>query len=238
VNDERNDARPQPDLGPALRRALERRRRGSQILLWFVIFLAVLAAGQALLFLPILSELGRRENPPAVPDVNLPERVIRVFRSAGPVRLLLKAPLDLPEADGERASDLDDVLFPGGDRHRYFLLHAVNADDTDRELELDSLVVEDSDGKTWTAVKLADALRERAGELPEFLRFYLAVRVPANGRLGLPARSVRDVLVAFPSELSPERIARARLGDVSLEREELRKDELDAFLENPDPERE
>jgi len=238
VNASRDVDRSEQDCGPAVRRALSRRRRGSKILLWFVIFLAVLAVGQAILFVPILWELTGHDAPPAVRDVNLPERIIRVFSADGDIRLLLKDPLDLPEADGERAKDIDAALFPGAGRHRYFVLHAVNVGDSDREVELGPLRLVDSDGKTWTPVALAKALRDRGKELPASLRFHLFVRVPANGRLMLPARSSRDALVAFPGALDVAKIEQATIGTTVLKAEEIRKDELDSFLADPGREQE
>ncbi|MEN8148811.1 MAG: hypothetical protein ABFS86_03245 [Planctomycetota bacterium] len=224
-------------MGPALRRALARRRRGSRVLLWFVIFLALLAAGQAIIFLPILSRLNRRENPPASREVNLPERSIRILQGTGQgtgeVSLVLKAPLDLPEADDERGKSLDVALFPDGARHRYFLLHAVNPSAEERSVPIGPIVVTDEEGKRYSPVDLAAAVEARGEALPDYLRFYLGVRVPPNGRVDLPPNSTRDFLIAFPEELSPERMAGAVVGEMTLSRREMTKDELDGFLEDP-----
>jgi len=237
-NQSREHARPDRDPGPAVRRALSRRQRGSRVLRWFVIFLALLAVGQAIIFIPILSELTGRDDPPAARDVNLPERVIRVFSADGEFRLLLKNPLDLPEADGERARRLDTALFPGAGPHRYFVLHAVNPGGSDLEIDLGPLRVVDSAGRVFSPVDLAKALRDRGPDLPDYLRFYVSVRLPGAGRLALPAGSTRDVLVAFPGSLDPAKIERATLGTTVLKAEEMRKDELDGFLESPSRKRE
>jgi hypothetical protein len=194
------------------------------------VVLAVLAVGQALVFIPVLRELARREKPPAVADVNLPEQVVRVFRSPGELRLILKSPLDLPEADDERARVLDEALFPGGDRHRYFLLHAVNSGEARQKLRL-PLVIEDSEGRAWPSVDLFGPLVSRSEHLPDYLRFYLRVRVPAPGDLHLPPDSARDVLVAVPIRLDPDKMAKAVVDGRTLSPAEIRKDELDGILE-------
>jgi hypothetical protein len=220
------------ELTRSQKRLLRRSRRTSPVLFGLIVFLVLLAGAQAVVLIPLLGGLGGDRDEGRV-EVNLPEREIRVFVAAGRQGLVLKTPLDLPEADRERARDLDAYLFPGGEAHWYFLLHAANRGDEMFEVDLSqgTPVLFDEDGRTWKALDLRRVLDERAAELPEYLRLYLRLHLPEDGRIGLPANTSRDVLLAYPGDLEPAKVARAKLGEVTLEPEKVRKDDLDRILE-------
>lgn len=207
-------------------------RRGP---LWLILLLALVAFGQAIILFPML--FGGRGGAVGISrDVNLPEQEVRVFLARGDPTLLLKHAFDLPEADRSGAEEIDRKLFPGGDRHRYYFLHAIHGREGDVTLDLrhDTLTLEDGKGGVWASVDLESALRERLTKIPAYLALFLSSRLPEGGRVSLGPLARRTVLVAFRAEGLPESPQLARIGGRTLNGVVYsRKDELDRQLERP-----
>lgn len=207
---------------------------------WVVVLavLAALAFAEAVFLYPLLFLPGRGTAETS-PDANLPERRLRVLVAEGSPRLLLKSPLDHPEADRQDRLNLDRHLFPEGPAHRYYLLHVENGPDGEAELDLgrSPLLLDVGGGRTVGPVDLAGALRRRAGEMPAYLRQSLGVVVPTPQHLRLGPGERRSVLLAYPEgELSalPEA---ARTGERTLLPREVRKDDLDREMVEPEARR-
>jgi hypothetical protein len=203
---------------------------------WLVVGLAVLAFLQAIVLYPWLTRVSRAPDGGPLTEVNLPQREVRVLESDGDPALILKTPLDLPGADRLGFQALDEHLFPGGGRHRYYLLHVLNDSREERSFDPASpvLVLEDDSGRTHAPVDLAGALESRIGALPAYLVPQLRIWIPRGGPVALPPGSRRTFLFAFAADAEFARIARARLGDEVLEPRTYRKDALDGELDNPD----
>lgn len=207
--------------------------RGRWLLVALVVLLAVLAFVQARLLVPWL--LGRRSGPgPRIEEVNLPERVIRVFLSEEDPALLLKTPMDLPEANERQAEDLDRALFPGGERHRYWILHVRHEGDASLDFAPGDLVATGRDGSTWRPVDLASAVAARADAIPPYLRVWLRLRLPGSRELRLHPDGGRQLLLALPADAAPEEIATVRIGGRDLLPRKMPKDELDRRLDRRD----
>ncbi len=197
--------------------------------------LAALAFLQAILLYPMLfgprSFVAERES-----DVNLPGRRIRVLVSRGDPLLILKTPFDDAAADRRDAEMLDRHLFPGGPRHRYYLLCVAPAaaGSPAEALRAAPLVVEDDSGRTFSPVDLAPAVAAAGDRLPAWLRASLGRTVPAPGAPA-PAGRTSAVLLAFPETAAVEVLRRARLGDRELLPAEFVKDVLDRALETAGP---
>jgi hypothetical protein len=168
--------------------------------------------------------------------VDLPSREVRVLASEGTPTLVLKTPHDLPEADHRDFLELDERLFPGGERHRYYLLVILNESDGEAVfgLRTGSLVLTDDKGRTFSPVDLGPVVRERAGALPPYLLPQLKLWLASDADVTLPPGSRRTVLLAYPEAARPEVLVRGRHGDVELLPRSLVKDRLDADLDAPD----
>jgi hypothetical protein len=212
------------------RRDARRRSGPRNLLLGLVIFLCVLTAVQAFLLLPLLDR-SPEGNGALTAERNLPERDVRILAAAGTPSLILKTPLDLPEADRLEDGRLDEQLFPGGDRHRYYVLHAREAGEEPAAILL-PLVLEDVDGTRFEPLDLAAAIRSRRDALPRDLRLYLELNVPDGTRVEIPAKSSRRILLAYPEAAEPARLARGRIDGRELTPRIVRKDELDGLLDS------
>lgn len=205
-------------------------------MVWLLVSLALLAFLQAFFLFPTLFGPDRNGTP-VVRDINLPEREIRVLVAEGPPSLLLKTTLDLPAADRLDAEELDRALFPGGERHVYYLLYVLNDRGEEQEIDFsaEGLVLENDAGGTFTPVPLAGPLAKHVGGMPEYLAFQLKAHLesPANGggRRMIPAHSRLRTLLAYPAGAVPERIVRGRLGDLELVPKPMQKDALDRLLD-------
>jgi len=222
-------AGPRPLRGVRARR--DRRRGGaSSWIFWITALLTVFAFVQAVLLFPMLFPGGPSEAAFA-PEQNLPDREVRILLGDG---LLLKTPLDSPEADAIDAADLDARLFPDGPRHRYFLL-CLKAPEGEEAATIDlasePLVLEGKGGEIWRPLDLALVLARRGGEMPAYLRLSVWSLLPTDGHVTVPAGGWSRLLFALPGEVDPARVERARIGDRVLTPVTMTKDELDALLE-------
>lgn len=200
-----------------------------------MVLLAVLAFLQARLLVPWL--LGRRYGPePDIHEVNLPEREIRVFAAPDDPVLLLKTPMDLPEANRRQAEDLDRALFPGGERHRYWILHVRHEGEGDAAFPFApaEVVLSGRDGATWRPVDLAAAVAARADAIPPYLLVWLRLRVPEAGEMNLHPDGGRQILLAFPEAARPEEVTGVRVGSREFRPRKISKDELDRLLDRRD----
>jgi hypothetical protein len=101
-----------------------------------------------------------------VAEVNLPARMIRVLRSEGDPRLIVKTTLDDVRADASDRESLDRHLFPGAAPHSYLLLIARAGGEDSAVLDLDGggPVLTDSAGRAHPPVDLHAALGRRGPE--------------------------------------------------------------------------
>ena len=219
---------------PSRRTARTPRSAGSPVLLALLLLagLAGLAFLQARLLAPLLLARGRTESP-EIREVNLPERRIRVLVAEGTPSLLLKTPLDLPEANEAEAERLDRALFPDGGRHTYWLLVARNDSEEAVRLPLPpgAVRVLDKSGEERAAVDLARVVAGRSAELPPSLRVWLRLLLPPDGEVVIRPGGSRQILVAIPGTGEAAELVSARIGELSLDGRVLTKDELDRLLD-------
>jgi hypothetical protein len=200
-------------------------------MVWLLVFLAMIAFAQAFFLFPVLFDGG--PGTPVVNEVNLPEREVRVFHASGSPSFLLKTTFDLPEADRLDAGRIDAELFPGGERHVYYLLYVQNDEEDPVEVDLagDALVLEGEAGRRFHSVPLAEPLAGSAARMPAFLAFQLRCFLAGEVVLRVPGRSQLRALIAFPADATPDRIAKGRLGDTVLMPVPLPKDALDRQID-------
>jgi hypothetical protein len=186
---------------------------------------------QAVLLIPLLDREDEGDGA-LTAERNLPEREVRILVAAGEPELFLKTPNDFPEADDLDDEQFDEHLFPGGERHRYYLLHARNLGDAREAIRL-PLVLEDEEGKSFRPLDLDGTYRARRSSIPPWLRLYLDLHVANGTNVDLPERSSRSVLLAHPRSAEPDRLARGRIDGRELIPRSIRKDDLDRLLESP-----
>ena len=215
-----------PRGGPAARRARRAASGRPALLIFIVVLLCTIGFVQAVLLFPLIFGPAEREAP-TVGDVNLPERSVRIFRTAGEPELILKERLDLPEADRLGSSELDRLLFPGGERHVYLTLLVGAGPPADSE-EFSPELVLDGGGRV-EPIDLAAAVRAAEGRIPAYLDLFLRSLLPGAGERHSVAPTWTAAIFAYPEDAA-ERAVGAVVGERELRPEEIVKDELDVQI--------
>jgi hypothetical protein len=105
------------------------------VAIWILAALCVFGFVQALLLFPRIVNRGGTSDGVAERD-DPTQREVWVFVSAGDPPLILKPTLDLLQAGDRDGKLLDRALFPGGERHRFYVLQTIGTDRSAITLDL------------------------------------------------------------------------------------------------------
>ncbi len=200
--------------------------------IWILAALCVIGFVQAILLFPRLFGWVSRDAS-SVAGLNPTERDVSFLLSRGQPPLVLKGTLDHPAAATLDAALLDRCLFPGGDRHRWYVLQTVGPAGNALSLDLvtDPLVLHLSGGEQVSPVVLGADHVFAQEELPPYLRMQLRSLRFGEARVDLDPANCPRILLAFPESAEQDQVVGAKMGGRDFEVVRVSKDEFDTELE-------
>ncbi len=204
----------------------------ASVAIWILAALCVIGFVQALLLFPRLFG-SKSDDAASVAALSPMERDVSFLLSRGQPPLVLKGTLDHPAAATLDAKLLDRSLFPGGEKHHWFVLQTVGADGPALALDLvtEPLVLHLPGGEQVSAVSPGADLRAVRESLPLYLRMLLRSLRFGEARIDLDPAACSRVLLAFPESVDSDRVIGAKMGEREFELMRAPKDELDTGLE-------
>jgi hypothetical protein len=213
----------------------EQPRLSTSVAVWLLALVCVVGFAQAILLFPHFIEPSSDGNCFEA-EVNLPEREVSVLLADGEPALVLKATLDHPEAADLDADALDQALFPGKGRHRWFLLRVFGAARSPVALDLlaDPILLLTEDGERIPPADLTGAFRERGDRLSPYLRMQLLSLGAGEARVLLGPGERAAILLAYPEAARAAILLGGSMAGREFKPVRVLKDDLDDSLQGLD----